>query len=169
MSADPNWTRWFFASAAFVLRPIASDNDWPVLVEHLEERTQEFMQASNRAEIRITGPVVHQYGPGCFRIDLDVNVLLTSRFDGQNKNAYDIHYLAGLFQEAMGNPIPAWNYGNRDGDFVDDDPDSHISIGCFLPRNDKGDEAVRVFHFGQINPTDKQKQTVVDARYTMFL
>jgi len=169
MSADPNWTRWIFASVASVLKAVATNANLPVLVEHLDERTASFMQATDRAEIRITGPFVHEPSPNCFTVYVDTNVLLTSRYDGQQKNAYTIHKLAGLFQEAMGSPIPVWNYGSEDGDYLDNDPDSQVQIGCLLPRQNSRDDAVRVFHFGQINTTDKNKQTVVDARFEMYL
>jgi hypothetical protein len=151
-----------------VLKQVAVDASLPVLVEHFDERTADFMHASDRAEIRITGPFVYEFGPDSFRIDIDANVLLASRYDGQKKNAFDIHRFAGLFQEAMGSPIPVWNYGNQPGDYEDSDPTTQEFIGCLLPRSGK-DQPVRVFHFGQNQATDKTKQTVVDARYTLYL
>jgi hypothetical protein len=113
MPANPNWTRWFFASVASVLKQVAVDASLPVLVEHFDERTADF-------------------------------------------------------QEAMGSPIPVWNYGNQPGDYEDSDPTTQEFIGCLLPRSGK-DQPVRVFHFGQNQATDKTKQTVVDARYTLYL
>ena len=169
MPANPNWARWVFASVADVMKTVAVDASLPVLVEHLDERTATFMQATDRVEIRITGPFVCEFGPDSFRLDVDVNVLLTSRYDGQKKNAYEIQRFAGLFQQAMGTAIPVWNYGDQTGDYSDSDPSSQVFIGCLEPRSDKGDEAVRVFHFGQQTATDKNKQSMVDARYTMFL
>lgn len=168
MSANPNWVRWIFASVAYELKDVATDANLAVLVEHLDERSPEFMQAADRAEIRITGPSTQLESKGCYRIWVDVNVLLTSRYDGVAKNANDIFKYAGLFHERMDGPIPVWNYGKEIGDFVDSDPLTQVFIGCLLPRPGKND-SVRVNHFGQTDKTDKLKQTSVDARYVMYL
>jgi hypothetical protein len=168
MAANPDWARWIFASVAFHLKAIATTANLAVIVEHLDERTEEFMQAADRAEIRITGPSTQELAKGQYRLWVDANVLLTSRYDGAGKNAYDIIRLGGLFQEAMDSPIPVWNYGNQLGDYVDADPDSHVSLGCLLVRPGRN-ESVRLLHFGQTDKTDKLKQTVCDARYVMYI
>lgn len=164
MPANPNWVRWVFASIAFHLKEVATDNSIPVLVEHLDERSEAFMEASDRAEIRITGPFTEEQSQDYFRFLVDANVLLTSRYDGAKKDAYSILKNAGLFHEAMSLPIPIWNYGGEPGDYVDADPESQVFLGCLLPQR-----PVRVFNFGQNEKTDKLKQTAVDARYEMYL
>jgi hypothetical protein len=168
MPANSNWARWIFASVAKTLKEVATDASIPVLVEHLDERSETFMRASDRVEIRITGPFTQEQSQGYFRIYVDVNVLLSSRYDGSKKNQYTILKYAGLFHEAMDMPIPVWNYGNEPGDFVDDDPDTQVFLGCLSPRPGNS-ESVRVFNFGQIDKTDKLKQSAVDARYVMYL
>lgn len=168
MAANPNWARWIFASVAYTLKNVATNANLAVLVEHLDERSDAFMQAADRAEIRITGPFSQELSKGSYRIWVDANVLLTSRYDGQAKNAYDILRFAGLFQEAMDSPIPVWNYGNQPGDYVDSNPATQVFIGCLLPRPGNID-SVRLFNFGQTDPTEKFKQSVVDARYVMYL
>jgi hypothetical protein len=164
MSANPNWARWLFASAASVLKNVAESNDLPVLIEHLDERTAAFIQSSDRAEIRITGPFSQEISKDYHRLLVDVNVLLTSRYDGAAKNQYAILKNAGLFHGALSMPIPVWNYGPEDGDYND----SPVFIGCLLPKGAKGD-LIKVFNFGQTNETDKIKQSVVDARFEMYL
>jgi len=168
MSANPNWTRWIFASVAYALKSVAQENDLAVLVEQLDERTTEFMQATDKVEIRITGPFSQELSKGSFRIWVDANVLLQSRYDGAAKNANDIFKFAGLFHEAMDGPIPVWNYGVEPGDYVDSDPETQVFIGCLLPRPGNS-ESVKVFHFGQSTATDKLKESMVDARYVMYL
>ncbi len=168
MPANPNWARWMFASVASALKTVATEASIPVLVEHLDERSETYMKATDRVEIRITGPFTQELSKGYFRVWLDVNVLLTSRFDGAKKNAYTILKNAGLFHEAMDMPIPVWNYGNEDGDYVEDEEETQIFLGCLTPRPGNND-AVRVFNFGQIDKTDKIKQSVVDARYVMYI
>ena len=168
MPANPNWTRWFFASVAYALKKVATDNDLAVLVEHLDDRSSAFMEAPDRVEIRITGPFSQEQSKGSFRIFLDANVLIESRFDGKIKNANDILKIAGLFHNAMDKPIGIWNFGNEDGDYVDGSPDTQVFLGCLEPRPGNSD-SIRVFHFGQGGPTDKYKTSMVDARYVMYL
>lgn len=168
MAVDPNLTRYVFASVAYALKAVATDNDLAVLVEQLDERTEAFMKATDRIEIRITGPFTQEISKGCFRVWVDANVLLESRFDGSKKNANDILKYAGLFHEAMDTPIAVWNYGKELGDYVDSDPSTQVFIGCLTPRPGKN-ESIRVFNFGQTTQTDKMKQSMVDARYEMYL
>ena len=60
----------------------------------------------------------------------------------------------------MDGSIAVYKYGNFPGD------DEHALIGCLSPATGRSD-AIRVMHFGQINPTDRLKQSMVDARYRM--
>jgi hypothetical protein len=168
MPANPNWARWIFSSVADHLKQVAVDASLPVIVEHLDDRTTAFMQATDRVEVRITGPESRELSHGFHRVWVDANVLLTSRYDGAKKDPLAIFKFAGLFHEAMDGPIPVWNYGNEMGDFVEADPDSQVFLGCLMPRPGRN-ETVRVLHFGQINTTDKLKQSMVDARYEMYL
>jgi hypothetical protein len=166
MPANPNWARWIFASVADHLKSVAVTHSLPVLVDHLDDRTTAFMQASDRAEIRITGPFTQEVSMGFHRVYVDANVLLTSRYDGQKKDQMAVFKYAGFFHEAMDSPIPIWNYGNMTGDFVEGDPATQVFLGCLKPRPGKND-SVQVFHFGQTDKVDKLKQSAVNARYYM--
>ena len=166
--AQKDWARWIFASVADYLKEVAVEQNLAVLVEHLDERTEEFMTASDRAEIRITGPFTREKSRGCWEVFVDANVLLTSRYDGEAKDPYTILKHAGAFHEAMDGPIAVWNYGSEEGDYKEDDPSTQRSLGCLLPRPGRN-SSVRVLNFGQIDPVDKIKQTEVDARYVMEL
>ncbi len=177
MAANPNWARWIFHSVASQLKDVATEAHLPCLVEHFDERTAAFERATDRAEIRITGPFDQELSKGYHRIYVDVNVLLTSRYDGAGKNAATILKNAGLFHEAMSEPIPVWNFGGEPGDYVEaidpDDPDdpnlaTQVFLGCLTPRPGRND-SVRVMNFGQLDNVDKIKQTEVDARFVMEL
>ncbi len=168
MSANPNWARWIFHSVASYLKDVATDASLPVLVEHFDERTATFERATDKAEIRITGPFDQELSKGYHRIYVDANVLLTSRYDGAVKNAATILKNAGLFHEAMSEPIPVWNFGGEPGDYVEGDSSTQVFLGCLNPRPGRND-SVRVMNFGQIDTVDKIKQSEVDARYVMEL
>jgi len=160
MPANPNWARWIFASIAYTLKTVAESNNIPVIVEGLDDETDAFTNATDHIEIRISGPYTKKLH-GEYRLYMDVNVLLTSRFDGPSKNRHVILKNAGLFHEAMDQEISVYRFGNEVGD-----DDSFL--GCLVPRSGRND-TVRVVHFGKIDPTDKLKQSVVDARYVMYL
>lgn len=164
--AQKDWARWLFASVATVLKAVATERLLPVLVEHLDERTTAFMEASERAEIRITGPFIREMSRGCWQVFVDVNVLLTGRYD--DTDGYSILKHAGAFQEAMDASIGVWNYGSEPGDYREDDLASQMFLGCLIPRSGRN-ALVRVLNFGQIDAVDKLKQTEVDARYVMEL
>jgi hypothetical protein len=167
MPADPNWARYVFASVATYLKAIATENSIPAVVEGLDERTEDFLESTDHLEIRVNGPFSQELSQGYFRLWVDANVLLTSRMDAE-KNGYTIQRLAGIFQSAMDASIPVWNYGDQPGDFVPADPSTQIHLGCLSPRTQTS-ESIKVLHFGQVEKTDRVKQSIVDARYVMYL
>jgi len=160
-AANPNWVRWVFASVATYLKEVAKQANIPVLVEGLDERTDALMKATDRCEVRISGPFSRELSHNYFRLEVDVNVLFYTRLE-ESKNRYGILKIIGDFQEAMDSNIPVCKCGDEPGD------DETASIGCLAPRNGRND-SIRVLHFGQIDPTDRLKQSMVDARYVMEL
>lgn len=163
MAANPNWARWVFASVAKHLKDVADDLNLAVYVDHSDDRTSQGQLATDRAEIRITGPYIREESKDCFILRVSANVLINSRYDS-TKNAYTVLKYAGVFQEAMSGKIPVWNYGNESGDFKDDE----VFIGCLRPRDGKNN-MVRVDNFGQLEETHRIKQTVIDAEFVMYI
>ncbi len=160
MPANENWARWMFTSIAKTLNAVADANNIEAIVEGVDDETDEFTQATDRAEIRISGPFTKEM-PGEYLVQMDANVILTSRFDGKQKNRHLLLTNAGLFHSAMDRPLKVYKYG----DGAEDD-DSYL--GCLVPRSGKND-TIRVIHFGKVDPTDKIRQSVIDARYEMYL
>lgn len=162
MPANANWTRWIFASLATYLKQVARDNDLAVMVEGLDERSTEFMHACDRVEIRITGPFIRELSHNYWELKVDVNVLVSSRFDGPDtRNRYTFAQIAGIFQAAMEAVIAIYRYGNQPGD-------DETLVGCLSTLTGRRD-AVKVFHFGQVNSTDGLRQSMIDAKYVMEL
>jgi len=159
MSASKDWARWVFASVATYLKGIAESENLPVLIEGLDERTTEFMQAPDRCEVRITGPFTRELSRNYYQLEVVVNVLFTSHY-GEEKNQYAILKAIGAFHEAMDGAITVYKHGNEPGD------DETALIGCLSPGVGRSD-SVRVLHFGQVDPTTKVKQSMVDATYRM--
>lgn len=159
---NPNWTRWIFASVTeHFSSTVAIPNSIPMLTEGIDERDDKFMSEPDRSELRINGPFSRELSPRYWRIWVDINILVTSYFGGDTKDAYTFERNIGLFHEFADTDIPILRYGTG----VDDDG---LLLGCLRPRNDKND-SVRVLHFGQINRVDRIKQGQVDARYIMYL
>ena len=160
MAVNPNWARWTFASVATVLKRLAEDLKIPALVEGLDERTTDFEQAPRRVEIRMSGPFTKELSNDYYEVSLDINLLFTSRYEN-NANQYDIITVVGKFHERLDDPMPMLRLGKEEGD------DGSL-VGCFLTRTGRND-AVRVFHFGQTDQTDRQKQVMIDSRYVMYI
>jgi hypothetical protein len=164
MAADPNWARWAFASVATAMKQLAVAAPIPALVEGLDERTTAYMQSPERVEIRISGPFTRRLSmeKQCdyHELAVDINLLFTSRYE-INANQYDILKTVGQFHTALDSPIAMLRLGDQPGD------DGSL-VGCLLPRTGRND-AVRVFHFGQTDQTDRQKQVMIDARYVAYI
>jgi hypothetical protein len=160
MPANPNWARWTFASVATLLKKIAAEAKIAAIVEGLDERTTAFMEAAERVEIRMSGPFTRKLSPHYYVLNVDINLLFTSRYEVDG-NQYDILDAVGVFHEALDSPVPILRYGDQPGD-------DQSLVGCLLPRRDRND-AVRVFHFGQTDQTNRQKQVMIDARFYVYL
>jgi hypothetical protein len=166
MAAEKDWPRYIIASIGYYLKPILTAQNWPSLLDGIEERTDAFIQSSNRAEFRITGPFVKQLSAGYWQALVDINVLLSSRFDGPLKNAYDLTAMAGIVEAALDQPIPVWNYGGQPGDYVDGDASTQVFLGNLIPRLG---QSCRVLNFGQIDTVDRLKQYEAEGRYMLEL
>lgn len=166
MAANPNWPRWVFASIAKHLKQVATtDATFPAMVEGLDDRSEAFLSQKLRTEIRVNGPFFQQR-QGEWFMWVDANVLITANMDGPHP--YELTRVAGLFLEALTVPIPVWNYGNLVGDYVEGDPTTQEFLGCLTVRGGSR-ESVGVFHFGQIDKTDRVRQSLVDATLEMTL
>lgn len=162
MSANPNWARWIFASLATYLKQVATDNDILAFVEGVDDRTDEIMQAPEHVEIAVTGPFSREMSRNYYELRVGVRVLIQDRMDNPPKNRYSPQRVAGIYHEALDAVIAVYRYGNDLG--VDD----QTQLGCLSPAKGRND-ALRVFHFGQMTPTDRLRQSMVDCWYVMEL
>lgn len=158
--ANKHWRRWIHASVGKYLKEVATANDIPVLIEGIDDRSQAFMEAPDRIEIRMNGPFTQEVSKGYHRIHVDINVLLTSHMEGATKNAYDLDDKLGIFHNAMDGVISILRLGTG----LEDDQGIEF---CISPRPGKND-SIRVIDFGQIDKTDRIRQGVVDGRYVGY-
>ena len=161
MSANPNWARWIFASLATYLKKVATENEIKALIEGVDDRTDEIMEAVEHVEIAITGPFSREMSRNYYELKVGVRLLIQARMDNPPKNRYSPQRIAGIYHEAMDAVIAVYRYG-------DDPEDDQSLLGCLSPAKGRND-ALRVFHFGQMTPTDRLRQSMVDCWYVMEL
>lgn len=162
---NPHWSRWIISSLADYFKiNVATPFSIPFLVEGIDDRDESFEQAPDRAELRINGPATQELSKDYWRIDVDVNILITANMDGAIKNRYTLEINSGKFHEFADTCIPIFRYGDPAQSAENDDS----RLGQLKPRTGKND-SVRIINFGQIDKTDRIRQAQVDARYIMYL
>lgn len=160
-----NWARWCIASLAVYFQDnVATPLSLPFLVEGIDDRTPDFEQSPDRAELRVNGPFTRELSKNCWEIGIDVNILVTSNMDGTSKFRYSLEDHAGQFHRWADTCIPVYRLGNLSQDSENDGS----LLGVLRPRHGNRD-SVDQHNFGQINSTTRIKQSQVDARYLMTL
>lgn len=139
------------ASVCSYLKSVGQTNSVPTLAEGLEDRTDAFMQAPDRFEIRVNGPYTKKL-PGLHEARIYVNVLVTSTMGDERKNVFALDNILGFIHEAMDTNIPLFEMGAS--------ADSQTQIGCMSVIAD-----VKIIHFGQLTPEDRIRQGMVTAAY----
>jgi hypothetical protein len=161
MSYDPNWPRWVQASVADHFKVAATAQQYPALVEGIDERLTSFIESPSRIEIRVNGPFIREMSRGYYYFGVDANILIFSYMGGKSPNAYEGTEMAGYMAQAASLSIPVYKYGTG----VEDD---QSLIGCLTLRRGN-DESIRVFHFGEINREDRMRQYGVDISLEMTI
>lgn len=155
---DENLARWIFASVATHFATTASGLSLPYWVDGVDERDEDTMRVDH-VECRVTGPFTKEVSNGYYKVDVGINFLFTKQMGLAGADAYDIVRWTGKFHSVMLDPVPIYKYGPG----VSDDDSL---IGCLVVKKDRN-EAVRIFHFGQIGKEDRLKQAEADALYGM--
>ena len=157
---DENLARWIFASVANHFSSVASGLSLPYFVEGVDERDETTMRVDH-VECRVTGPFIKEASRDWYTIDVGINFLFTKQMDVSGADAYDIVRWTGKFMNIMLDPVPIYKYGPGAGD-------NGSLIGCLIVKKNRN-EAVRIYHFGQISKEDRIRQSEVDALYGMEL
>jgi len=157
---DENLARWIFASIACHFKTVASGLSLPYFVDGIDERDESTMRVDH-VECRVTGPFIKEHSRGWYTADVGINFLFTKQMEIAGADSYDNVRWTGKFMNVMLEPIPIYKYGP---DTIDDS----TLIECLRVKKNRN-EAVRVWHFGQISKEDRLKQSEVDALYGMDL
>lgn len=151
--------RWAYASLAKHFNDLAVANSIPFFVEGVHERDEDRMAISH-AELRVTGPYAKQVDSSRYAVDVVANIMLISLMDSKG-SAYEIVQWGGIFQDALLSPIPVYKYG-------DGADDTGALIGCLRHKKNRRDQA-KLFHFGQMDRTDRVQQSELDAVLEMWV
>lgn len=120
---------------------------------YLEGQERESEKDSDSVELRINGPFVNNPSKGYWKIDIDVNLLVTSTIDDQD--LYKIYKIIDQFLEGFTDIISIYKYGNGDD-----------LLGCLVMRTDIED-AIIISNFGRVDPTLRILQSTINAIYSM--
>jgi hypothetical protein len=157
---DESLARWIFQSIAIKFKTTASGLSLPYFVEGVDERADADMRA-NHVELRITGPDIKEVSRNYYTVRVTINFLFTEAMDMRGTNAFQLMDWTGKFATELMEPIPIYRYGTG----VEDDD---TLVGCL--QVDKGkNEAVRIYHFGQLKPDIRVRMSEVDAVCSMEL
>ena len=159
MAYDPDWPKWVQASVADHFKTTATANGFASLVEGLEERTTVFHDNPQRLEIRINGPSIQEQSNNYYHFLVDVNILIFSHMDGTQDSVYRGTSMTGVMAQRASEPISVFKYGSQPGD-------DQSLVGCLTLINGSR-EAIKVFHFGEINAEDRLRQFGVDCSLQM--
>jgi len=157
---DENLARWIFQSIASHFVSTANGISLPYFVEGIDERSVEDMRADH-VELRVTGPTIKEVSNGYYNIDVIINFLFTKQMDIGGADAFDLIQWSGVFANEMLGQVPIYKKGSNPQD------DGSL-VGCLIIKKDRN-EAVRVYHFGQVNKDIRVRQSEVDAVYGMTL
>jgi hypothetical protein len=155
---DKNLARWIFQSVAVHFQSTASGLSLPYYVEGIDEIDDDIMRADH-VELRVTGPTIKEVSNGYFTIDVVINFLFTKTMEARDADAYSMMTWTGEFANVMLDPIAIYKLGTG----VDDDGSL---IGC-LEVKKGSNEAVRIWHFGQLDRETRVNQSICDALYGM--
>jgi hypothetical protein len=156
---NEHWTRWIHASISKYFKDLARPKSLVLWIE-AEETTQKDKDAPDRVEIRWDGPYATQLTRKEWRLNLELNGLITSV--ANRDDAYAHKKVVGLVQ-AMITDIPVYRYGT----LLDIDDKSYL--GCLQLRADSDREAIITSYFGKMESQTPIEQSTVEAHYRMNL
>ena len=156
MSANQNWARWSFASISKHF-----DDNRQGLKLFIEGTHRDTREVEEYLEFRMDGPTLREVSKGCWKLRIEVNLLVTATID--EEDFHRIHRNAGIAQAAFATGIPAFKYG----DGVDDD---QSVFGCYqLLQSSSTRDFIELNHFGQIDTNIPLLQATVEGHYQMNL
>lgn len=151
-TANPNWSRWIFASLTDHFNSLRQTI--PFFVEG-EIRSSEI---ANFAEFRMDGPFFNEINVRHWHIDLIAAILIQII---QDQDIHKLERYIGVFLPAFKTDIPVYRFG-------DQEEDDNLQFGCLTLDSNFG-EKIRIDKFGQIQAATRIAQASIEAHYKMAL
>lgn len=146
--------RWIAASVVVHMTTLIAN-----IKVFVEETERDTFDNSEWVEIRFDGPHTTKWGPSFFKVEVDINLLISTSKD--ETDIYKHSRNIGLARKAMQQCIPVFRYG----DGVDDTGEQ---IGILSLRQDL-DRRLRVNRWGEVDKDLRLIQASVDGTYQMEL
>lgn len=152
---NAEWPLWITASVMQHFKAAADANSITLFFEGQDRDTADL---SEYVELRLQGPHVTEQSLSCFKLEVEVSILVSVKKGGGN--IYRPHAIAGLFQAAA-IEVCVWDYGNGDND-----PYTHQ----FDLRLIDGPKGKVQWHFlGQVEGNVNLLQGIIVAKYDVEL
>lgn len=146
---NQNWDRWVFASISQFF------TDKGILSLHIEGMKFDKQNERTYYELRIDGPDAVQYTKNNWKLFVEINCLITTKFDDTNFHLHRKN--TGIVSSFFERCIPTYKYGKESGD------DDSL-VGELIRKSE-----VNVSHFGQVGPRLLLQQSSVESKYEMEL
>jgi len=156
MPPNKNWARWTFASVSKHF-----DDRRQGLPMYIEGQHRDTREEEDYLELRMDGPTLREVSKGCWKLRIEVNVLISSVFN--ETDYHRPHQNAGIAQAAFTHTIPVYKYG--------DGPDDDQSfVGCYtLSQSSTTRDFIELNHFGRIETNTPLVQATVEGHFIMTL
>lgn len=154
---NPNLVKWCQASVQKYFSDLAIAGSIPIYFEGEDRQTDKQVEY---VEVRAHGPDIHEVSKDTFRIDMLINILITTVKGGTN--AWRNFEIAGVFQNACLADIPIFKLGNG----PDDNPAEKVF--CLPLRKDLSESmGVKFNNLGRVSTAANLIQSVVQAHYRL--
>lgn len=154
---NKHWARWIHASLFTYFDTYSKANGITI---HFEAQDRNTAGKKDWIEARWDGPRAVELSRKNWRLDIEVNVLVSSVIgrDDTHKHKKQV----GLVQAAYIRAIPIYKYGDNT------EIDTQELLGCLQLRSDD-QEAIVTSYFGKIETDVVLEQSTVEAHYRLSL
>lgn len=157
MDFELNITRWIYASASKFFSDTVAGR-LPMYFEGQSRRTED---EKDYLEFRLDGPYLSELTQGYFKVEFEINVLVTSHSNG--KDFHKLYRDCGVALQCF-RPFSIFKLGS------DSEVDDQTLVECaVIPRSTDAREAIRVSHFGKIDPVKPVLQSSIEGHYHFFV
>jgi hypothetical protein len=155
MAADKNWVRWIFASMTKHFENLRDSVPF-----YIEGDIFDPSEIKEYFEFRINGPSCWELPGNVWFFKYEINMLIVHK-KSEGQNIHRFMELIGIATAMFSRSVPIKKFG----DGVDDDRE--VLFDC-AQLDLTGDEPVAVTNLGQVDPSFKEMQAMVEGTYSIY-